>query len=307
MYHGRWLATIESRQSSARAKYRPMNKPAPKKNARPRRSSGLAHWMRRVLAEVAHAEGNLSPGAVHDLRVALRRCRTLAAGLAPLDPHPAWDKMARHARRLFRRLSGLRDAQVMAAWLARLAPAGDPVRRAMQLHLGEDAARRQRRTRRALRRLDSEQWRSWMALLSARARLHPAGGSEFRRLALEKCEEARSWHRAASRYPSPTVCHLLRIALKRFRYTVENFLPAQHAVWGRELKKLQDLLGEIHDLDVLWSALPEAGDAFSAPARRRWRARIQAERAKRFSQYRARIAGKRSLWNVWRAALSSES
>ena len=46
------------------------------------------------------------------------------------------------------------------------------------------------------------------------------------------------------------IYHRLRIAIKRFRYIVENFLPLQHAAWSDDLKQVQDLLGEVHDLDV---------------------------------------------------------
>jgi len=41
---------------------------------------------------------------VHDLRVALRRCRSLADGLMALDPDPDWKAMKKAGRRLFQRL-----------------------------------------------------------------------------------------------------------------------------------------------------------------------------------------------------------
>ena len=64
---------------------------------------------------------------VHDLRVAIRRCRSMADGFLSVDPDPAWKQMKRLAMPLFRSLGDLRDTQVMCEWLAKLAPAGDPV------------------------------------------------------------------------------------------------------------------------------------------------------------------------------------
>src|ERR1700747_2240006 len=48
----------------------------------------LAFWMKRALQELAGLRGDASPDAVHDLRVALRRCRSVAAALKEIDPHP---------------------------------------------------------------------------------------------------------------------------------------------------------------------------------------------------------------------------
>jgi hypothetical protein len=97
--------------------------------------------------------------------------------------------------------------------------------------------------------------------------------------------------------------HQLRIGIKRFRYTVENFLPRQHAAWGADLKELQDLLGEVHDLDVLWMTAVEVGAFPDLQSRRRWQARLNAEREKRIAKYRAKMVGRESLWRVWRAEL----
>src|SRR5579864_6372538 len=95
-------------------------KPANKK-------SGLAFWMHRVLEECDRASLALAPDPVHDLRVALRRCCSMADGIAALDPDPVWKEMKRAGKRLFRSLGELRDLHVMQEWLNRLDRPGDPV------------------------------------------------------------------------------------------------------------------------------------------------------------------------------------
>ena len=104
----------------------------------------------------------------------------------------------------------------------------------------------------ALAEFDRKQWQRWSRSLPRRmARFRP-GSLVFRHLALERWTEAHRLHRQALRSGSPAAFHRLRIGIKRFRYIVENFLPDQHAAWSDDLKHMQDVLGEIHDLDVLW-------------------------------------------------------
>ena len=51
---------------------------------------GLRAWMDRVLVECDRAAAGFDTDAVHDLRVALRRCRSLADGLMAIDPDSSW-------------------------------------------------------------------------------------------------------------------------------------------------------------------------------------------------------------------------
>ena len=86
--------------------------------------------MAAVLEQLARVHEATETEAVHDLRVAIRRCRAVAAAMREVDPHPAWRAMRREARSLFRALGALRDAQVLEEWVEKVTPADNPVRQA---------------------------------------------------------------------------------------------------------------------------------------------------------------------------------
>src|ERR1043166_7079843 len=92
-----------------------------------RKDSGFAFWMLRVLEECERASAEFAPDPVHDLRVALRRCRSMADGLMAVDPDASWKQMKKAGKRLFSSLGELRDAQVMEEWVHKLDAPGDPV------------------------------------------------------------------------------------------------------------------------------------------------------------------------------------
>jgi hypothetical protein len=127
----------------------------------------------------------------------------------------------------------------------------------------------------------------------------------FHQIALERCLEAHALHQRALHNRSRASWHALRIGIKRFRYVIENFLPEQHQAWGADLKRAQDLLGEVHDFDVLWSELRSTGKTFGPAERERWQKILERERGERISAYRAMTLGEHSLWKVWRAGLPS--
>ncbi|MGB8010895.1 MAG: CHAD domain-containing protein [Terriglobales bacterium] len=276
---------------------------------------GLRAWMERVLVECDRAAAGFDVDPVHDLRVALRRCRSLADGLMAIDPDSSWKDMKKAGKKLFQALGELRDMQVMQEWIEKLGGAADttsgdpssvdPVSAKLLDHVHAREIECKQHAFKDLNQFDRKQWRQWSRSLPQRAARVRPGSVVYLHLALEKWTAAYDLHKHALRTRSQASWHALRIGIKRFRYTVENFLPQQHASWGADLKELQDLLGEVHDLDVLW-ALAVAVNAFpDAASRSRWREKLHAERAKRIARYREKMVGRQSLWRVWRAELPS--
>jgi CHAD domain-containing protein len=282
------------------------------------KKSGLAFWMQRVLEECDRASVAFAPDPVHDLRVGLRRCCSMADGIAAIDPDPAWKEMKKAGKRLFRRLGELRDIHVMQEWVHRLDSPDDPVTAPLLQSFTAREAPLQQEAVQALAEFDRKQWLRWSRSLPRRmARFRP-GSLVFRHLALERWTEAHKLHRQVLRSGSSAGFHRLRIGIKRFRYIVENFLPDQHAVWSDDLKHIQDVLGEIHDLDVLWPAAVQASVFPDDSARSRWQNKISEERAQRIETYRKKMLGKDgadnngsdkigsdkdSLWQGWRSQL----
>jgi CHAD domain-containing protein len=265
--------------------------------------SGLVYWMDRTIRELERAHHEFAPDAVHDLRVALRRCTSIADVYAVIDPHPSWKEMKKQGKELFRKLGDLRDNQVMATWIVRLAAEHDPVAAAVKGYLNEKEAPLRERAREAIRSFNHRKWAGWKEKLSRRTGQIPPEDLIFLHVALERWHEALALHRQALRNRSQISLHRLRIGLKRFRYTVENLLPRQHELWGRDLKAIQDLLGEIHDLDVLWRAALAIGALKEPEIRAAWRFRIHEERQPRLQAYRSQAIGKTSVWKAWRAGL----
>jgi CHAD domain-containing protein/HD superfamily phosphodiesterase len=302
------------------------------------KATGLRYWMARVLEECEHVASDFSADPVHDLRVALRRCRSMADGMMAMDPDHEWKAMKKAGKRLFQRLGALRDVQIMMEWIEKLHPAparvgaGDSPALPQSANNSGDSAdpppstepgtneqhdaahtlfeilrgreiEQKHEARAALEEFDRKQWRQWSKSLPLRAAHIRPGSAVFKHLALERWTAARELHTRAMRNRSQVAFHTLRIGIKRFRYIVENFLPEQHRAWSNDLKHMQDVLGEGHDLDVLWATALSCHVFPDEASRENWHARIVEERTNRIDEYRQKTVGPDSLWNVWRAGL----
>src|SRR5271163_5068596 len=99
---------------------RPTPAPVRPKVANTKPKLGLRAWMERVLEECDRAAAGFDADPVHDLRVTLRRCRSLADGMIAIDPDASWKEMKKAGRKLFQALGELRDMQVMQEWIEKL-------------------------------------------------------------------------------------------------------------------------------------------------------------------------------------------
>jgi CHAD domain-containing protein len=277
----------------------PVVETAPDKEAR----QDLRHWMKRVLRERAKARRDLDEDSIHDLRVALRRCRAVAEGLEQVDPNPGWKRMRKAAKCLLDSLSELRDVQVLQTTAKKIKIRRPRSKKLLRELWSEREKRAEANVAAALDDFDAKQWKKWRRELPDRAARIPRDSPAVELLALDAWKNGWERHRFAERSRSKVSLHKTRIGIKRFRYSVEDFLPGRYEKWSGELKELQDLLGDVHDLDVLWGEISKLRSKISKREREEWRAAIDKRREPLLEKYHTLANGNHSRWSEWRAAL----
>jgi CHAD domain-containing protein len=263
---------------------------------------GLQYWMERVVKELDSVREAPEPDAVHDLRVAIRRCRSVAAVMEEVDPDSAWKDMRKLGRKLFRQLGDLRDTQVLEDWTRALGPESDALRERLLTSFATLEKELQQLALKAVEKFDQKSWKKLERKLQRRSRLVPLDGLAAECLALERLEVAKEMHVRALRAEKPEAWHALRIGVKRFRYTMESLLPRRYEEWGENLKRIQDLLGDVHDLDALSGKIAEAGGDLEQ-SRTAWAERIASQRHERIETYRKLAIGEGGVWQYWRRGL----
>ena len=268
------------------------------------KNDALEKWMERVLNRGQKVRKTWSAADVHDLRVALRRCRTMADALTDTNPSPGWNKLKRSSKKIFHTLGELRDVQVEQEWFKKLLSGATDARTQLLKRLRVLENERLREAQKELDHFDRKEWRKLSKKLRTKADMFPVGSVVFQRQALMKLNDAVALYHQARKRKSGVAWHRVRIAIKRFRYIVENFLPQHYEAWARDLKETQDLLGEIHDLDVLRTYIRRHSRELEPQQTvASWLERIQSARAERLEKFLAKTNGKESLWLDWRSGL----
>lgn len=262
---------------------------------------GLEVWMERVLERAAQVRDGWDIDAVHDLRVALRRCRTIADALNEVNPGPGWRKLKKESRDLFRALGELRDTQVLRAKIKKLGPANDPVRKHMLRLFAQNERKYREAAEETLDHFDRKEWKRLTRKLIVKSRFFPQNSVVYQRLALARLNAAVEMYQEARRRKSMVAWHRLRIGLKSFRYLVENFLPERYELWSDDLKQMQDLLGNVHDLDVLRQRIRRNCAKLNEALVKPWIERIDRERKSQLQEFLAKTSGAQSPWLSWRA------
>jgi len=263
--------------------------------------TGLDVWMDEVLKRADDLRPDWKADDVHDVRVAIRRCRTMADTLREVNPDPGWRKLRKSSKRLFHSLGDLRDAQVEREWLKKLGAPGNSLRK----HMLRVLARREKKclaaAEEALDTFDRKAWRKLARKLPEKARFFPLESVVFQRQALARLNAAVALYQKARKHPSSVAWHRTRIGIKGFRYVVENFLPQRYEPWASDLKEMQDLLGDVHDLDVLRADIKAEAAKLAPVEIAAWMEKIAAERKIRLNEFRLKTSEKNSPWLVWRS------
>src|SRR5579864_4536922 len=130
-------------------------------------SRALQRFLQRALRNHKRARKNLKTEPVHDFRVALRRCRSLAEGFSAIDPDPVWRRLRKASKRQQSALSDLRDAQVLENWLKPLRLTKGPVGQALASYFRKQERRARREAQRSLRSFPRKRWKRWLRRLPA--------------------------------------------------------------------------------------------------------------------------------------------
>lgn len=253
----------------------------------PAPASALEKSLHRVLRKQKRARKKTEVEAVHDARVALRRCRSLAEGYAVIDLHSVWKRVDKLCKKQQRGLNDLRDVQVLSEWVKKLRLAAGPAGEKVSAVLKHEEKRANHTAKKSLDAFPRKRWKRWMQELPRRADLIPVGDARLASLALERLNEVFAAERHWQKTYKPADWHKVRIAMKRFRYTVESFLPEQYQTWEPAMKRLQNVLGEGHDLDVLrdWVVQFAEKHSLAAGARKQLLTRIDRAHRERQKQF----------------------
>ena len=219
---------------------------------------------------------------LHRMRVASRRLRSLLPLFDDCLPARQTARWRRRLRRVTRALGEARDADVQAVFLldALKACKSDSQRPGLERLLLRSRQRRsalQAPLSNTLERLVSgrRMRRLEMALRYLLATSQLYADADSARHTYDRCRSAVMRRlqavlaaAAAIRGPhSNTELHTTRIAVKRLRYTLQAFAPLYPDTVNdaiRTARRLQDVLGNVHDCDVWVETLPEFLEAEKA-------------------------------------------
>ena len=138
--------------------------------------TGLDFWMSAASEGCDKILPGFDPEAVHALRVALRRCRSMADGLTALDPNLSWRKIKAQSKKLFQSLGSLRDVQVMKDWVQHLSFLQEESFFPLRTHLAEQESLCRQRAAEAVLKFDQKKWDPWVQALLGRMQTIPLEG-----------------------------------------------------------------------------------------------------------------------------------
>jgi CHAD domain-containing protein len=207
---------------------------------------------------------------VHQARVASRRLREAVPVLTAGLHHSKSGKAQRKVRRLTQALGTVRELDVTLHLIDELSERSGVPRAALaevRALVIEDRERRRKIMLERLEAVDSDKLARRLAAVR-QALLHPSARHSWRAaLALRIATRARRLEKTiqdAGQIYAPEPLHQVRIAAKKLRYSLEIADESTAAPCGptlKVIKRVQDALGRLHDLQILQHHVAAVGAA----------------------------------------------
>ncbi len=270
----------------------------------------LRHLLAQQLGVIAKNEPRAWKGSVeglHDIRVALRRMRSLAMTFAPLDPG-FLGRLDRRISKVCDRMGDARDLDVWIELFREMGEAGGLEAISLKDRRGVLAALRRERTHLAAEALAhgmfgrvKKMLRDYLRRKAPKRKSPPpsAGALAARRM-LEVRGLIEKRHRKAGSF-SCGPAHDLRRAGRRMRYLSEFFaehLGRESVRAGRWITKAQAALGKVHDCDNALTMTQSLPTGKARAAVRRGLKRRRGEQLKKFQAAWGHYAD-RGLQKAW--------
>ncbi len=227
-------------------------------------------WL-KLQKELAKCRQKADTEAIHDLRVSIRRFYAAVDAIDFLHPDDNVRKTKKELRKLMRPLGNLRDFHVQREWLVNLfCPADCAGINQYLKRLANREGKIAKKIEPVIAHFKPRQTASFVEQFLQNtnddwpvAKIR-SGIADY---LLKLYEELLSWENAAMSPEDIAGTHKMRIAFKRYRYACEVVLPLMRISAKSDVAHLQtyqNLLGQIHDLDVLHEKL----SAFAKKAKR---------------------------------------
>lgn len=212
-----------------------------------------ARW-KVFLTQLGRCRERCSEPAVHDLRVATRRCIAAIDLLGTASFQVG--KTRQQLKRLLKSMGPLRDTQVQILLLQKLIkefPELEPLSTILRV-------REQRSLKRISNRITSLQTRILQQRINAgvrgfeksmrRSAVRPALALTLQGSLAAEFIRVVELRQGLNRL-DPATIHKMRVAFKKFRYAIEILRPDTETRLHDEMNAFQTRMGDIHDLEVL--------------------------------------------------------
>ncbi len=215
--------------------------------------------------------------SVHQARVASRRLREALPVLGARADAGALDRAGRHVRRITRALGPVRELDVTLLLLAELEGKGAAPKRAIERVRAAVIDERLKRRRAMLAEIKPSRLnklrKELVEVASPESRTTPTR-SALAEAATQAAHRAKKLRAAIDRAGGIYLAdrlHRVRIEAKKLRYALEIQRELSHSRSSarlNRLKHLQDLLGRVHDLEILLEHTREVQASLPATNRR---------------------------------------